>query len=505
MQSFSGKFYQISSLPRSWMLMGYILPMSLACAGIAGLPMVMGVVSVLAAWFCCLILGERTEALMVLTPYSTLVLSAAIAFYRGVLAEQTAVASLLTLFTGIWLLLLSMVFPRKRMNWIARPVWHGICLGIIATLGMLMVPLMLGVTPDGSFWPSFWTAVLQWQNWNWPSVVLALISIMLFLIWRPAHQPKALWLIVLMWIIDQIWPFNVLGVATSMQQQWQLWPLLKVAHPDWLSIIFMSASVALLIFVEICQHQASRMQHCFVMASISNMMSALLGGMVVGLCRFSGRVYKIDRRTLLITLLLLIYVYYFSWSFEVPLPVLAVIVLYMMYKQFSWSELRLYKRQWADLVLLYLTAFLIFSLGVLSGLWLVMTFSLIFMWWRLLREHAWPLLPANVQIITGAIVITMPQVLLFANARFLLYQVGNLAKELPQQDVYVDVSKGCRIDITVLIYLQSLARRMHWHGKKLFICGLTEQNLKTLTVKSLDYLPSEQLCSSRAVHLLHIN
>lgn len=503
MQSVTGKcVFDKASLPHSWMIIGYILPMALACAGLAGLPIIMGIVSVVAALLCCLIFGERTEALMVVTPYSTLILSTAMTFYQGILAEQSAVVSLLTLFTGMWLLFLTVVFPSKRMTWIARPVWHGICLGIIGTLVLQVVPVILGVTPDGSSWHSFFTTILNWHNWNWPSLVLAILSVFLFLLWRTDYQPKALWLILLMWIIDLIWPFELLGVATPMQQPWQFWSLQQVTQPDWLSIIFMSASVALFIYVEVCQHLAFKMQHNFVMASVSNIISAISGGMVVGLCRFSGRVYKIERRSLIITLCLVCCTFYLWWSAQVPLPVLAVIVLYMMYCQFKWSELTLYKHQWGDLFLLFAAAFIILFLGILSGLWLVVSLSLIYMWWRVVREHAWPSMPTEIQIVNDVILITLPQVLLFANARYLLDDVNNKVKDLPFQHVYMDVSNGCRIGVTVMIYLQIFAHKMACQGKIIILCGLNQQNLDKLALKQLNYLPKQQLSQNKAVDLL---
>lgn len=506
MQFFIDKFsLLISGLPRSWLLLGYIFPMALACTGIAGLPMSMALVSVLCALFCCFIFGEQSEALMVLTPFSTLVLLASIASYTGALAEHAAMVSLLTLFTGLWLLVFTLVFPRKRMNWIARPVWHGICLGISLILIILMMPLILGVIPDNSTWSSFWKVLVQWQKWNFPSLILVLISLTLLLCWRSTHQPRVLWLVVIMCLLNSIWSFECLGVAIPVQPNWLFWPLQNVAYLDWFSIIFMSATIALLIYVEICQHLAYRVQHNFIMAGISNLMSAICGGMVVGLCLIHGRVYKIDRKVLLTMLLLMLVIYCLWWWISVPLPVFAVILLYVLYRQFRWCEFRLYKGQWFDLVLLCMTALVIVLLGVLLGLWLIMTLSLIFMWWCLMRERAWPLLQPELQIITDAIVITLPQKVLFANVRSLLHYVGNIAKDLPYKDVYIDVDSGCCIDVTVLVYLQSLARRMHWHGKNLYICGLDEMALNKLLKQQLDYLPADRLGTSKALQMLHLN
>ena len=503
MQIVIGKISLLASgLPRSWMLIGYILPMALACAGIAGLPVSMALISIISALLCCYLLGKQSEALMVITPFSTLVLSTAIACYDGASAEHSAIASLMTLFTGIWLLLLTFVLPRGRMNWIARPVWHGICLGITIILVVLIVPMLLGVIPENNTWTSFWKVVTHWQNWHWPSVVLSLISILLFLLWHPSHQPKALWLIVLMWILGNIWSFDVIGVMLPVRPKWQFMLLTNVVDPDWLSFIFMSASIALLIYIEICQHLTYQVHHNFEMAGVINVLSGIVGGIVVGLCRISGRVYKVEHQLLPMTLLLLLLTLCWWWSAYIPLPALGVIALYVLYRQFRWCELRLYWRQWSDLCLLALTALFIISVGILSGIWLIMTLSMIFMWWRLVRKRAWPLLQPELQIITDTIVITLPQPLLFANARSLLHYVGDLAKDLPHQKVYMDVHCGCCLDVTVLIYLQSLARRMYWHQKKLYLCGLTEQALKVLQEKHLDYLPAEQLRTTPVLQLL---
>ena len=489
MQFVIGKFSLLASgLPRSWMLIGYILPMALACAGIAGLPVSMALISVIITLICYYFLGRQSEALMVLTPFSTLILSTAIACYDGLFAEHSAIASLMTLFTGIWLLLLTLVLPRGRINWIARPVWHGICLGITVILVVLVTPMLLGVTPENNTWTSFWKVVTHWQNWHWPSVVLALISILVFLLWHPSHQPKTLWLIVLMWILGNIWSFDVIGVMLPMRQKWQFMLLTNIVDPDWFSFIFMSASIALLIYIEICQHFAYQVHHNFEMAGVINLLSGIAGGIVVGLCRISGRVYKVERQLLPMTMLLLLLTLCWWWSASIPLPVL--------------GELRLYWRQWRDICVLALTALFIISVGILSGIWLIMTLSIIFMWWRLVRKRAWPLLQPELQIITDTIVITLPQPLLFANARSLLHYVGDLAKDLPHQKVYMDVHCGCCLDVTVLIYLQSMARRMHWHSKKLYLCGLTDQVLKVLQEKHLDYLPAEQLSSTPVLQLL---
>ncbi|PIT08280.1 hypothetical protein BHC46_01975 [Snodgrassella alvi] len=476
--------------------------MALACAGIAGLPTSMALASVVCALLCSVLFCGREKILLTPSPFSALMLMASMAYYAGAVSERVAVASMLTLFTGIWLLLLAVLLPRHCLRWIARPVWHGISAGIVLTLIVMLAPVILGVPANNSSWLELWVVLVNWHNWNWPSVVLAGISFALLIIWKCKSQPKTLWVLLLMWILSYIWPFSLIGIATPVQQGWQLWSVLHPIQADWPLLAFLSATIALLIYMEICQYLPDRYQRSTGLVGFANILAAVTGGMVVSLGFVADQAVKINLNTLLATLWLLALIYCWSWWTYVPLPVLAVIALYIICTQINWRELRLYYQQWCDLLWLCGSAFLIILFGIYVGLWLVISLGLIVMCWHSFRLHACPILVPDVQIFNHDAVIILPQVLLFANVSTLLRHCHNLVSTLDVQNVYLDVSAGCHVDVTVFVHLQALARELHQQGKMLFVCGLSEQACLTLIAKKLEYLLPEQFSTSDAECLL---
>ena len=496
------KLSRLIRFSNSWISLGYILPMALACAGIAGLPTSMALASVVCALLCSMLFCGREKILLTPSPFSALMLMASLAYYAGAVSERVAVASMLTLFTGIWLLLLAVLLPRHCLSWIARPVWHGISAGIVLTLIVMLAPVILGVPANNSSWLELWIVLVKWHNWNWPSVVLAGISFALLILWRSKSQPKALWVLLLVWILSYIWPFSLIGIATPVQQSWQLGSVLHPIQTDWPLLAFLSATIALLIYMEICQYLPDRYQRGTGLVGFANILAAVTGGMVVSLGFEADQAVKINLNTLLATLWLLALIYCWSWWTYVPLPVLAVIALYIICVQINWRELRLYYRQWCDLLWLCGSAFLIILFGIYAGLWLVISLGLIVTCWHSFRLHACPILVPDVQIFTHDAVIILPQVLLFANVSTQLRHCHDLVSTLDVQNVYLDVSAGCHVDVTVFIHLQALARELHQQGKMLFVCGLSEQACLTLMAKKLEYLLPEQFSTSDAESLL---
>jgi MFS superfamily sulfate permease-like transporter len=485
-----------------WILLGYVLPMALACAGIAGLPVSMALAGVMCALMCSVFFCGRKKALLTPSPFSALMLMASIAYYAGAVSERIAVASMLTLFTGIWLLLLAVMLPQHCLRCIARPVWHGIGAGITLTLIVMLVPIIFGVSANDSSWLEQWMLLINWQSWNWPSVALAGLSFAILMLWRTKSQPKALWVLLLVWILSHIWPFSLIGIATPVQQNWQLLSLLNPLYADWPLLVFLSATVALLIYVEVCQYLPDQSRHSTGLAGLANILAALTGGMVVSLGYAADQAVKIRLSALVAMVLLLALIFCWSWWAYVPLPVLAVIALYVICVQINWCELRLYYRQWSDLLWLCVSAILIILFGIYAGLWLVISLGVIVMSCYSLRMHAWPVLLPEVQVIAQEAIIVLPQILLFANASTLLQRSRNLVSELNVQRVYLDVSAGCRTDVTVFVHLQALARELHQQNKMLFVCGLSEQACMVLITKNLDYLLPEQLSTRNAESLL---
>lgn len=502
MKLMSTKQSPLAWFSSGWKLLGYVLPMALACAGIAGLPVSMAIAGVMCALLCSLLLGGSKKILLTPSPFSALMLMAAIAYYAGVVSERIAVASLLTLFTGGWLILMSLILPKHCLNWIARPVWHGIGLGMTLTLIVMLFPIILGVQANNSSWQGMWELLIDWQGWNWPSVVLAGLSFALLVLWRSKTQPKALWVLLLVWILSYIWPFALVGIATPVQQNVQLWPFMNPVHADWPLLFFLSATIALLIYMESCQYLSNQFRRNVGLVGFSNILTAFTGGMVISLGYIADEVLRIKRNTLIAMLLLMALIFCWSWLAYVPLPVLAVIALYVICVQINWCELRLYCWQWSDLLWLCISAILIILFGVCTGLWLVISFALIVMCWYSLRMHAWPVLLPEVQIIAQEAVIILPQILLFANVSTLLNKSYLLINTLDIKKIYLDMSAGCHADVTVFFHLQALARRLHQQEKMLFVCGLNEKTYRILIAKKLDYLSAEQFSTLSAESLL---
>lgn len=485
-----------------WKLLGYVLPMALACAGIAGLPISMAMAGVMCALLSSIILGGPKKVLLTPAPFSALILMASIAYYAGVVSERITVAIMLTLFTGGWLLLMSLILPKHCLNWIARPVWHGIGLGMTLTLFAMLIPVILGVPANKSSWQGLWELILKWYGWNWPSVVLASLSFALLVLWRSKSQPKALWVLLLVWILSYIWPFALVGIATPVQLDEQYWPFMNPVHADWPLLFFLSATIALLIYVESCQYLPKQFRRSVALVGFSNILSSFTGGLVISLGYVADKALKIRRNTLIVMLLLMVLIYCWSWLAYVPLPVLAVIALYVLCVQINWCELRFYYWQWGDLLWLCISAGLIIMFGVCTGLWLVISFALIGMCWYSLRMHAWPVLFPEVQIIAQEAVIILPQLLLFANVGTLLNRSHDMIISLDVKNIYLDLSAGCHADVTVFVHLQALARRLHQQEKMLFVCGLNEKTCRVLIAKKLDYLSSEQFSTLSAESLL---
>ncbi|MCT6882441.1 MAG: SulP family inorganic anion transporter, partial [Snodgrassella alvi] len=309
----SFKWRPLVWLSHGWKMLGYVLPMALACAGITGLPISMALASLLCALLCCLLFGGRNKVLLTPAPFSALMLTASIAYYAGAVSDRLMVASMLTLFTGGWLVLLTVILPRHCMNWIARPVWHGIGMGISLTLMVMLAPIILGVAANNSSWLEQWVLLLNWHSWNWPSVVLAALSLALLLFWRTQSQPKALWVLLLVWMLSHIWPFTLLGVATPVQQNWQVWMQVSQVHADWALLVFMSATIALLINVEICQYLPDRFRYSTGLTGLTNILSALTGGMVASVGYVDDQALRLTRSTLLTALVILLLIYCWSW------------------------------------------------------------------------------------------------------------------------------------------------------------------------------------------------
>ena len=81
MKLMSTKLSPLAWFSSGWKLLGYVLPMALACAGIAGLPVSMAIAGVMCALLCSLLLGGSKKILLTPSPFSALMLMAAIAYY----------------------------------------------------------------------------------------------------------------------------------------------------------------------------------------------------------------------------------------------------------------------------------------------------------------------------------------------------------------------------------------------------------------------------------------
>jgi high affinity sulfate transporter 1 len=237
-------------------LWAVLVPTSMAYAGIAGVPPLVGLYAVPIPLIAYAIFG--TSRTMVIGPDSATALISGVTV--GALASQgsadfVALTSALAMAIGVFFL----VFGLLRMGWVANfipePAMKGFIEGLVWVTVVGQVPKLFGITSgDGNFFEKLWDIVRKLPDADPATTIVGLVSLgLLFALKRFLPRvPAALTAVVLAVIAVIILDLDKKGVTIVGSQKAGLPPfgIPRVSLADWQAIIPGALAIVLIGYAE---------------------------------------------------------------------------------------------------------------------------------------------------------------------------------------------------------------------------------------------------------------
>ena len=186
------------------------IPQSLAFAGIAGLPPVVGLYTALLAPIVFVIFANTKRLVLGAdSAIAAIVASGAVLVAQvGTVAYSNSVA-VITLLTALFLLIFSLFRLGFIANLVSRPVLVGFLAGVGIQLVVTRLPSMLGITSQGEIWQQ----LTQFGEINWMTFTISVLVVGLILIMRRTSVPGELVGIIAATLFAMLFSVEQYGVA----------------------------------------------------------------------------------------------------------------------------------------------------------------------------------------------------------------------------------------------------------------------------------------------------
>ena len=510
-------------------LIGLLIPEAVAYASLAELPAQAGLIGLFCGLLVYGLLGSSGVAVVSATSSSAVVLAAALvtlAQWSGS-GDRVVLAALLVVLAGGWFVLAALLRLGTIADFIAKPVLRGVSLGLAVVITFTQLPKLVGLPAAASDWQAVVKLAQQWSLWQWPSLVMGGLALLILCCWRSRRQPVALWVIVLALLLGLIWPLPSMGVAEvghiGLSGSLPDWSVL--ADVNWFVLLQLSFALAMMIYAESYSSiHTYALRRGVVTApnrdlwalGLSNVSSGLAGGLPVG-AGFSatganavaGAQSKWATWTAWLVLMFAL-LYLLPYVGRIPEAVLAAIVIHAVSKGLSWRPVRPYFRWRRDRLLVLLSFIGVVVLGVLNGLLLAVGMSVVLtlvhfaqprlsILGRLGEGHDYVAVRrfAAAAPVPRLLILRLDEPLFFANAEPMMKQIQAqthfVARQQDLAAVVLSMEEVPDLDGTSIEALGQLAWQLHQQGLTLYLCRLHQQAQTVLIQAHLPYLLPDQL------------
>lgn len=160
---------------------GILLPEAVAYAAIAHLSIQSAISALLIGLVCYAMLGASRFALVSPTSSSAaLVAAAALSLAPSNSEEHAALSFALVILTGIGLIVMAFMRLGRLSAFVSRPVLHGFSFALATTIIIKQLPIMLGVSANGSNPFTLLAHLLhQLPRWSWWSLFFGISALLL--------------------------------------------------------------------------------------------------------------------------------------------------------------------------------------------------------------------------------------------------------------------------------------------------------------------------------------
>jgi high affinity sulfate transporter 1 len=479
-------------------LWGVVVPEGIAYAGLAGMPLQVGLYTILATLVAYAIFGTSRQLVVVSTSASAIMLASVITALNP--PDQTsyiALAGGLVLVVGAVFILAGILRLGFITNFISRPVMEGFIFGMAIFIAVKQLPKIFGISHgDGNTLQQICYVFGHLGQTNVPTLMVGGGALLLLFVLHRFFRrvPAGLAVLIAGIIVSAVLGLSLAGVKTvgiipaglpsvSLPEVRlrDLWVLLPGALGMAL-VIFSEGLGAADVFASRHNYEIRPDQELIAYGT-ANISSGLLGGLAAGGSLSQSSVNdSAGARTsvslLVAAILGLVTVIALTPLFtDLPEAVLAALIIFAVVRLMKYRQMQgFYRLQQVEFWLGMVALLGVLILDVLPGLAIAVLFSLIYVIYKSSQPHVSvlgrvPGLPgAYTDIerhpedrpVEGLIIFRLNAPLYFANASLIHGRLRDLTRDSqpPPKAVILDMSACDSLDITSLEMLEKLAKEL---------------------------------------------
>jgi len=475
-------------------LWGVVVPEGIAYAGLAGMPLQVGLYTILATLAAYAIFGTSRQLVVVSTSASAIMLASVItALNPPGQTSYIALAGGLVLVVGAVFILAGILRLGFITNFISRPVMEGFIFGMAIFIAVKQLPKIFGISHgDGNTLQQMWYVFSHLGQTNIPTLLVGGGALLLlFALHRFSRRmPAGLTVLIAGIIVSAVLGLSLAGVKTvgiipaglpsvglPEIRLHDLWVLLPGALGMFL-VIFSEGLGAADVFASKHNYEVKPDQELIAYGA-ANISSGLLGGLAAGGSLSQSSVNdSAGARTpvslLVAAILGLVTVIALTPLFtDLPEAVLAALIIFAVARLMKYRQMQgFYRLQKVEFWLGMVALLGVLVLDVLPGLAIAVLFSLIYVVYRSSQPHVSvlgrvPGLPGAYtdierhpedQPVEGLIIFRLNAPLYFANASLIHNRLRELIRNSlpPPGAAIIDMSACDSLDITSLEMLEKL-------------------------------------------------
>ena len=475
-------------------LWGVVVPEGIAYAGLAGMPLQVGLYTILATLVAYAIFGTSRQLVVVSTSASAIMLASVItALNPPGQTSYIALAGGLVLVVGAVFILAGILRLGFITNFISRPVMEGFIFGMAIFIAVKQLPKIFGISHgDGNTLQQMWYVFSHLGQTNIPTLLVGGGALLLlFALHRFSRRmPAGLTVLIAGIIVSAVLGLSLAGVKTvgiipaglpsvglPEIRLHDLWVLLPGALGMFL-VIFSEGLGAADVFASKHNYEVKPDQELIAYGA-ANISSGLLGGLAAGGSLSQSSVNdSAGARTpvslLVAAILGLVTVIALTPLFtDLPEAVLAALIIFAVARLMKYRQMQgFYRLQKVEFWLGMVALLGVLVLDVLPGLAIAVLFSLIYVVYRSSQPHVSvlgrvPGLPGAYtdierhpedQPVEGLIIFRLNAPLYFANASLIHNRLRELIRNSlpPPGAAIIDMSACDSLDITSLEMLEKL-------------------------------------------------
>ncbi|WP_296902003.1 SulP family inorganic anion transporter [Polaromonas sp.] len=484
---------------------GVLLPEAVAYAAIAGVQPMHALLATLVG--LCLYPLFGTSRFAMVAPTS----SAAAVFASAAVIGGPAMGYALVGLTGTLFLVASALRAGFLGAFISRPVLRGFAWALALTIMIKQLPQIAGVPVQASqTGPLLWALMADAAHWHRPSVALGSAALVLWLslfhgLKRWLFLPTSLLVLGLGVVLSATLGLGAQGVVLVGDIAWQplAWSLPALSTEHWLRAMEIAPALLLILFAEswgsvrsLALQSGDRVDanHELLALGAANLASGLVQGLPVGAgfsaasaSQAAGGRSKWSGVVAALALALLLWQAR-PWLALLPVPVLAAVVIGILSHNL-WPRAVLYTlRLGGDAWLALVAAAGVLLFGVLFGMLLAVTLSLL----GAIRRFAQPLvtelglLPGTrdyldrarhpeASAVEGTLIMRPEEPLFFANAEQVFQRVHRRADATHAQVVVLSLEVCDDLDSTAVEALAEFAASLRQQGTALLLARVKDR------------------------------